>query len=156
MLHLRASVPPPSLLDQPEAHQRSPQRQLGSRSVQIAWTLPQSFLSASSRLLGPGGVDLLNALGGVGEDDDLIGTNLEEPAADKEAHFLPPAANTQLAGHEARHERRVLGKDAQLAFAPRRDHDIHLVGIDLAFGGDDLELQWHGVRPRQARTPAFV
>lgn len=89
-------------------------------------------------------VDLVGALGGVGEDDDLVVEDLEEAAGDGEGDLVGALLEDELAGGKHGHEGGVLGEDGELALDAGSDDFID-AGLleELAFYGDDFDGQWH-------------
>src|SRR5581483_7298138 len=70
----------------------------GLGDVGVAAALLHELLGAAPRLLGAGLVDVLGALGGVGEDHHLVGQDLEEAAGDEEELLAIVVAHQHLAG----------------------------------------------------------
>jgi hypothetical protein len=80
----------------------------------------------------------------VGEDDHAVVADLEEAAGDGHDLFAAASQDTHLARHQRRDERRVPWQHGELALGAGR-HDLvdALLGVDDAFGRDDLYCQRH-------------
>ena len=79
---------------------------------------------ALAGLFGARDVDLVGALGGIGEDDDLVVQHFEEAAGDGEGDLFGALLQDQLAGREHGHEGGVLRQDGELALDAGRDHFV--------------------------------
>src|SRR5438034_501553 len=103
--------------------------------------------AALGPLLRPRGttaVDLLGPFGGVGEDDDLVVSNLREAARHGEVELVAVDAVYDLAGPERREERGVARQHAEVSVAPG-DHDlVDGLGDDEVCRRDDLEPETIG------------
>ena len=74
-----------------QPHEGAHQRRLGPREVDLVRDAAgEAPLGALARALGPRPVNLLGALGGVGEDDDLVVAHLGEAAHQSEVALLAP------------------------------------------------------------------
>ncbi len=121
--------------------------QLGERFglSDVAFAILQGFF----RLLlgGQRGsfVDVLRAQGSVRQHGDVIRLHFERTAADEEALlFAAGHLHPHFTRLQQREQRRVPGRDAQLAHGSGSEHHLRRAREDLALGADDVDLD--GVR----------
>jgi hypothetical protein len=86
----------------------------------------------------PGNVDVGRHVGGLREDDDAVGPNLQEAAEDGELLLFAVALETQDAGAEQGDERRVVRQDAERAFAAGHDDLVDIALEDPSLRSDYL------------------
>lgn len=85
-------------------------------------------------------VDFVGALGGVGEDDDLVVGDLEEAAEDGHGDDFAGDVGEHFTIAEGGHEGGVVGEDGDLALGGGDDEALDVVALeDGAFCGDDAE-----------------
>src|SRR3989442_1588063 len=95
-------------------------------------------------LLRPRGttaVDLLGPFGCVGEDDDLVVSNLREAARHGEIVLVGVDAVYALAGPERREERGVARQHAEVSVAPGHHDLVDGLGDNVARRRDDLKRE---------------
>src|ERR1019366_9334728 len=107
----------------------------------VAGMLGQGLLGSAARRLGPGLVDVLRALGGIGEDDHAVGEDLQEAARDEEELLHPVVAHHDLAGPERGEQGDVVRQHPQITGRSRREHEVGLLGEQTALRGDQLDVQ---------------
>jgi hypothetical protein len=134
-----------------DAHLGSPHREAGQLGLELLAapdSVDQRLARLAASFFGTGFVDFVGALGGIGQDQDLVAGHLQEAAAD--GHGLLGAAllDADDAWLERCQERRVARQNANDAFrAGRHDHIDGIVGKNFAFGGHDLNTQRHADSP---------
>ena len=107
--------------------------------------LPQLLRGLPACRLRPLDIDLVRALGGVGQDDDAVVAHLEEATRDRHHLFGAAFDDAYLARRERGDEGSVLWQDGELAVRTRRDHFVYpLLGVDELLGRDDLDGEGHG------------
>jgi len=99
----------------------------------------ERFAGSAAALFGPGFVDFVGALGGVGQDKHLVAGDLQEAPADRHGFFRATLLDAHYAWQQGRQQRRMARQDTDDAFGARRDHHINRIfGEDFTFSGDDL------------------
>src|SRR5215207_355335 len=141
-------------LPNPQTEIGAPQRRLRLLEVHRALATGDRLLRATPGGLGAFDVDLLGAFGAIGEDKDLVVSDLHEPAVDQDRLLVVPLLDPELSKREGRDQGGVLGKNAQHAGASRGDDHIDVLVLeDDALSRDDLYVQLtdHDVRSFVAR-----
>src|ERR1039458_3084884 len=108
---------------------------------------PRRFPLRSASPLGPGLVDVLRALGGIGEDDHAVGEDLQEATRDEDVLLHPVVAHHDLAGPERGEQGDVVRQHPQITGRSRREHEVGLLGEHTALRGDQLDVQLRHQRP---------
>jgi hypothetical protein len=99
---------------------------------------------APAAFLGASFVDLVGALGSIGQDEDLVARDLQEPTADGHCFFVAALLDADNAGDQRGQERRVARQDADDALGARRhNHVDRVLREHLALRGHNLHFQWH-------------
>src|SRR5262249_8663198 len=110
------------------------------RDVHLALARRELGCGTFASLLGSSRVDLVRALGSVGEDDDLVVVYLEEAAGKRHVRLRTRLAEGQRTRHQRRHQRGVLRQDRQLTFAARERHGVYAALFENdALRRDDLQ-----------------
>jgi hypothetical protein len=130
-----------------DAHLGSAHREAGQLGFELLAApdgLDQCFARLAASFLGTGFIDFVGALGGVGQDEDLVASDLQEAAAHGHGVFGAALFDADDAWLKRGQQWRVARQNADDAFCTGRHHHINGVfGKDLAFGGDDLDAQRH-------------
>src|SRR5204863_179773 len=79
--------------------------------------------------LGSVEVDVRSEVGSLGHDHDTVGSNLEEPAEDREMLLRAALADRQLTGTQRRDQRSVVGQDAELSLAAGQRDGVDRVAV---------------------------
>ena len=121
------------------SHPLMEQREVKKRGV-ILISSDKGLCGALAGFFRLGLIDVLGADRHVGEDGDAVAGDLHEAVADGEEVILSALARSDLARDHLGHERDVHRIDAHLALDPRESDHVHILRVDLGFGGDDFEL----------------
>jgi len=125
------------------AAQRNP-RSFGLQALTASHQLGEVLSRAASAFFGTGFVDLVGALGSIGEDQDLIARHLQEAAANAHGLLGARPLDADHPRNKRGQERRMAWQDTDHALGARRDHHIDRVfGINLTLRGNDVDPQWH-------------
>jgi hypothetical protein len=131
----------PALLGDPQTEYRLLERR-GGRSFQLGSApLGQSFFGAAACFLGALAVDLLGALGNIGQHDDLVVLNLKETARYSQVALFTADPVHQLADGERCDERLMTVQNAEVALGPAGDDDVDILIKDHALGRDHLQVR---------------
>src|SRR3989344_4625025 len=92
-------------------------------------------------------LELLHALGVVGEDYDLVvGAHLQEAGGEREERLVGADPHLRFSWAQCAHERGVAGQDRDFAVSGHRGDRIDDGLVGHPFGRDDLEGQGHRSR----------
>ena len=126
----------------PDAKERLLEGGPGSRQVDtLVVARFERSLGLASCLLCLLEVDLAGHVGRLGQDDDLVRSDLQEPADDGERLLDTILAEPQLPDTERRDERRMMRQDAELSLGAGHLDRVDGVRVDAPLGGDDLEVR---------------
>src|SRR5690606_21180362 len=124
----------------------------GTPDVFRRLTLLQPLASMLERTLGALQVNLRDALGDIGQDDDAVVGNLDEPAEHDELLLAAALLDAKLTGIPQRDQRGVARQATERAFSTRRDDDPDAgILVDRALDGDELHAQCRHVMPPSDR-----
>jgi hypothetical protein len=111
----------------------------GLEALACADRFGERFARSAAAFFGAGFVNFVGALGGVGQNQNLVAGDLQEAAADGHRFFGTALFDAHHAWHQGGQQWRVARQDAHDAFGAGRHHHIDcLFGIHFAFGGYDL------------------
>ena len=86
-------------------------------------------------------VDLVCALGRIGQDRNVVGADLHETAADgDELVLLARPVKGQFPIRQRGHQRGMMGQNAQLPLNARGDDHVYIALEDDALSGDYLAV----------------
>jgi len=101
--------------------------------------LRDPILSSLARFFRPLSIDLVRALGDVGQYHYLIRTHFEETTGDGEVVFLAIGPVKELPGGQRSDERLVAVQDTEVAFRSASDDNIRVVLENRAFGRNHFQ-----------------
>jgi hypothetical protein len=103
-----------------------------------------SFFGTAAGFLGAGEVDFIRMLGGIGQDNNPVGTDLHKAPGHSQIQLAAVLFDGKHARLEHGHKRRVLRQDTKLAVYTGRDNLIHVLRIDSPLGSYDFQSDfWH-------------
>ncbi len=111
---------------------------LGERHLLVALALCDPLLGAPAGRLGARLVDLVGALGRVGQDGDAIRQHFHEAARNRERRAGSIFEDRQLSDIQNSQQWRVARQNTHLAILGRHIDLIHIVGKHHPLGGDDF------------------
>jgi hypothetical protein len=95
-------------------------------------------------------VDLVGPFGSVGQNQDLVASDLQEAAANGHRFFGATFFDANNPRLQRREQRSMARQDAYNAFSARGDNHVDsLFGVDFSFSSDDLDTQRHQVFGKQ-------
>ena len=92
------------------------------------------FQGGFPRSGGSVSINFGSELAGFGRNRDFIGPYFNESARHREIRRLLVLNDFYFARYQQRQQRTMIGKDAELAFGPRKNAELHFTAEDLAFG----------------------
>ena len=116
---------------------------LESRLFALGDLARQALLSVPAGLLGSLLADLLGPLGHIRQDRHPIGQHLQEAAAHEQGLGAVAVVDPQLARLERRHQGRVTGQYAEVAFGASGQDEVGLALEEAALDAHYPELDGH-------------